>query len=426
MQVQTDVFVLKPDVAGLKFLYGKVCIRVKKFLSQSGAILLALLCFWLAGCGDPTATPDNTSIPSPTPQHDELTATTPPPILEIPTPGPADQIIQIRIDSIKDGVEGAWSESFDVPMFSGGNNAENVSNLNEDVQAMLASYRIDDAFKAASFDSPYAGEYFSECSVSILENGNEFKTLAFAWYWHMGTPHPYSELIYLTFDAFSGEVLPIDHFVRDVPDYKNKIDNYLVQKCRQAEAENEGMHLAKENARLKWDGTDNYYYDKAHNAITIEYGDYSLSDYATHFTTIKIRLAYLTEGAGLADKIQGLWYFDTAYCDEGAAAGDYMNYLYESHSRVAYLRFDDGVFYSGSYEFDGETSGHYVWHEEGTYSVAGSSTIRLFLNNENHDPVLFWRNGQEEVAYLNTDTETLRYVTDWSASEKRTVNLIFR
>jgi len=329
-----------------------------------------------------------------------------------------DQIIQIRIEKIEDGVESIWTESFDVPIFSGGTNEENVKKLNEKVQSMIASRRINGEY------SEDGGYYVSEGTVRILEDGNEFKTVCFSWYWHMNSPHPYIDRDYLTFDAYSGEILPIDHFVSHIPDYKNRIDDYLMKKYKQERAESEDLEYYKKNVPLKWDGTDNYYYDKDNNTITIEYGDYALSIWAEHFTSITIRLAFLQQD--VKDKIEGIWYLDENCYDEGSIEKKYMDYLHESKWKESCLRFKDGVFYSGYYEWFGEAGGRYIWHAEGTYATAGASTIRLFLNNENNDSVLFWRNGQEEVAYLNSDTETLRYVTDWSATDKRTINLIFR
>jgi len=72
---------------------------MKKILTQCGVAFLALLCFWLAGCGGRTGMPGNTPALSPTPHDNELTANTAQPTPAYPA---SDQIIQITVERIED------------------------------------------------------------------------------------------------------------------------------------------------------------------------------------------------------------------------------------------------------------------------------------------------------------------------------------
>ena len=180
-----------------------------------------------------------------------------------------------------------------------------------------------------------------------MYDGTDYKTIVlYSWTFGRGGAHGSTTRKYLTFGARTGEKYRIDFFLKDIPDYKNRINEYLIKRCEVAIQEH-SYYLNLSYVPLKFDGTENFGFEKDNNKLIIEYGEYSLSDYAT-------------------------------------------------------------------------------WKCEGTYFVS-EDVIYLDLNTENNsDSILFWRNGEMEVAYLDVETETIHYRTIWSAENDEVVYCNFR
>jgi hypothetical protein len=355
--------------------------------------------------------------------------------VETPTKMPAEtlsnnEFITISTRGIYDGVKDLWHESFNYPFFEGGTNANNVSELNSEMIQLIEDSRIPDEIKNRSIDE-VSDEVDADSDIyyKVLYDGSDYKAIGLYSYRFWGGTHGNSTRTYLVFDAKTGEKYKIDYFVNDIPDYKNRINDYLINYYKRVIQERNSTDIDLSGVPLNFDGTENYYYDKYNDKLVIEYGEYSLSDYATHFETIVVRLGFIRDDATVAQKILGEWILRNT-TNKFGEENDYGSYLWESGASSIFIRFDDdGNFYKKYY-----TSVKYtytdvdpsVWKCEGTYSIS-DNVITLVLNTaENTEPNLFWRNGDIEVAYFDLETETIHYRTNWSATNNETVYCNFR
>ena len=341
---------------------------------------------------------------------------------------PKSELILIYSKHFSDGVQDSWGESFEYPFIEGGTNASNVTELNNEISQWIEQFYIWDEIKNRSVDEiPEGFEAEAEINYKVLYDGKDYKIIMLRSWWFGGGAHGSSAIKYLTFDAKTGEKYNIDYFVKDITDYKKRINDYLINKCMVAMQE-ENYDIDLSGAPLNFDGTENFYYDKDNDKLIIEYGEYSLSDYATHFETIEVRLNFIRDDTTMAQKILGEWYLYKA-TDKSGNESDYRSFLWTLGATDVTIRFDDnGYFYK---KFN--TSVNYVddgidptkWKCEGTFTVK-ENAITLNLNTEdNTDPILFWRNGEIEVAYIDVETETIQYRTNWSATNNKVVYCYF-
>jgi len=349
-------------------------------------------------------------------------------------PATADEYVIIKTAEYDDGVEGSWCEAFTYPAFTGGTDVKNLAALNKEVSEWIDRRRIyDDIKEREAEEIEYAGKAFSYTWYDVLYDGADYKTVGLYSEWFGGGPHGNSGVKYMNFDAKTGEKIKIDYFIRDIPDYKRKLNNYLVNKCVAYMEENPDTILNLYNAPLKFDGTENYYYDRVNHRLIIEYGEYALSNFATHFETIVVRINFLRDYTTAAQKILGEWYLDRT-ANKYGKEDYYMAYLWESGAIYVYVRFDeDGGFYKrysrsrcdANYDPD-KNNDLTEWKFEGTYTVK-ENTISLQLNTDkNTDSILFWRNGEKEIAYLDPEAETIEYRTNWSETDNRVVYCYFK
>jgi len=346
----------------------------------------------------------------------------------------ANGYITIETAEFNAGVEGSWSEAFTYPVFKGGTNAKNLAALNKEVSEWTEGCRIYDDIKereAGLID--YEGEAYSYTYYEVLYDGADYKIVRLHSDWFGGGPHGYSDSKYMTFDAKTGEKIYIDYFIKDIPNYKRKLNDYLVKKCIEFMEENPYTSIDVSGAKLKFDGTENFYYDKDNHKLIIEYGQYGLSDYATHFEAIAVRINCLKDDTTAAQKILGEWYLDRT-ADKYGKKDSYMDYLWESGAVYVFIRFDaDGNFYKrysrsvNDANYDPKAFFDYTeWKREGTYTVS-DNTISLQLNTDkNTDSILFWRNGEKEIAYFNPEAETIEYRTNWSETNNQVVYCYFK
>ena len=349
-------------------------------------------------------------------------------------PVAAGEYIIIETAEYDDSVEGSWREAFIYPAFTGGTDAKNLAALNKEVSEWIESSRIyDDIKEREAEEIEYAGKAFSYTWYKVLYDGADYKIIGLYSEWFGGGPHGNSGVKYMTFDAKTGEKYKIDYFIKDIPDYKRKLNNYLVNKCVEYMEENPDTRINFYNAPLKFDGTENYYYDRDNHRLIIEYGEYALSDFATHFETIIVRINFLRDDTTATQKILGEWYLDRT-ADKYGNEDSYMDYLWESGAVYVYVRFDeDGGFYKrysrSRYDANYDPNELYdltEWKREGTYTV-NENTISLQLNTDKEtDSILFWRNGEKEIAYFNPETETIEYRTNWSKTNNQVVYCYFK
>ena len=348
-------------------------------------------------------------------QQDSVQAATQTPV-EIT---PQDESILISTRNISDGVQNSWYEDFEYPFFEGGTNDGNVLELNNEISEFIEGCRIDDEIKNRDEEQiGYAGIAESTVEYEVLCDGPDYIIIQLFFYCYYGGAHGYHSLEYLTFDARTGEKYSIDYFVKDIPDYKNKINDYLINKCMVAMQEDQ-IEINLSNVPLRFDGTENYYYDESSDKLIIEYGNYTLSSYATQFNTIEVRLNFLRDNVTVEQKIFGEWHLDKT-TDKSGNDSDYIWYLQDAGATDVYIRFDnDGNFYK-------RYQNHPIkWEHEGTYFVNGNA-INLKLNADNNkNSLLFWRKGEREIAYLDLESETIQYRTNWSAENNEVVYCIF-